>query len=67
MIRKVDPLICPRCGGTQKVIAFLTDYPAVDRIIDHLELVFVAAKPPPPCIADREFLTAAETSGEYFS
>jgi hypothetical protein len=50
-----------------KVIAFLTDYPAVDRILDHLELVFVAAKPPPPCIADQEFLMAADTSGEYFS
>lgn len=65
MIRKVDPLICPRCGGTQKVIAFLTDYPAVDRIIDHLELVFVAAKRPPPRISADKFL-AAETSGKYF-
>ena len=30
-----------------KVIAFITDYLAVDRIIDHLKLVFVAEKPPP--------------------
>jgi len=28
-----------------KVIAFITDYLAVDRIIDHLKLVFVAEKP----------------------
>jgi hypothetical protein len=46
-----------------KVVAFITDYQAVDRIIDHLELVFVAAKPPAPRIADQE----SETSGEYFS
>jgi hypothetical protein len=29
MIRKVyevDPMACPQCGGTMKVIAFLTDY-----------------------------------------
>jgi hypothetical protein len=29
MIRKVyevDPLICPRCGGRMKVVAFLTEY-----------------------------------------
>jgi transposase len=49
MIRKVyevDPLVCPQCGGMMKVIAFLTDYSVVDRIINHLKLTFVAAKPP---------------------
>jgi hypothetical protein len=30
-----------------KIIAFLTDYAVVDRIIDHLKLTFVAEKPPP--------------------
>jgi hypothetical protein len=29
-----------------KVIAFITDYASVDRIIDHLKLMFVAEKPP---------------------
>jgi hypothetical protein len=50
MIRKVyevDPMVCPKCGGTMKVVAFITDYAAVDRIIDHLKLQFVAEKPPP--------------------
>lgn len=48
MIRKVyevDPMICPKCGGTMKVIAFITDYQAVDRIIDHLKLTFIPEKP----------------------
>jgi hypothetical protein len=70
MIRKVyevDPLTCVQCGGTMKVIAFLSDYAVVDRIIDHLKLAFVADKPPPPHIAYQELLTAAETSAEYFS
>jgi transposase len=34
MIRKVyevDPMICPKCGGTMKVAAFITEYSAVDR------------------------------------
>jgi len=35
-----------------KVIAFITDFSVVDRIINHLELTFVAAKPPPPHIAN---------------
>jgi len=54
-------------GGTTKVIAFLSDYIAVDRIIDHLNLTFVAERPPPPHIAYQEVLMAAETSAEYFS
>jgi len=49
MIRKVyevDPMVCPRCGATMKVIAFLTDYAVVDRLINHLRLTFVAERPP---------------------
>ena len=68
MIRKVyevDPLVCPRCGGTMKIIAFLTDYAVVDKIIDHLKLTFVADKPPPAHLAYQEVLMAAETSPEY--
>jgi hypothetical protein len=45
MIRKVyevDPMVCPKCGGTMKVIAFIVDYTAVDRILDHLKLTFAA-------------------------
>jgi hypothetical protein len=70
MIRKVyevDPLVCPKCGGTMKVIAFLTDYAVVDKIIDHLKLSFIAERPPPPHIAYQEVLMAAETGAEYFS
>jgi len=69
MIRKVydvSPLVCPKCLGQMRIIAFLTDYSVVDRIINHLKLVFVASKPPPPLIAYQEVLMAAETSAEYF-
>jgi len=70
MIRKVyevDPMVCPECGGTMKVISFLTDYAVVDRIIDHLKLTFVAERPPPPHIVYQEVLMAAEVGEEYFS
>ena len=30
-----------------KVVAFLTEYVVVDRIIRHLELMFIAEKSPP--------------------
>jgi hypothetical protein len=68
MIRKVyevDPMVCPQCGGQMKVIAFLTGYAVVDRIIDHLKLTFLADKPPPAHLAYQEVLMAAETSPEY--
>jgi len=67
MIRKiyeVDPLRCPRCGGMMKVVAFLTEYAVVDRIIRHLELTFIAEKPPPAHIG-QVALPAAEESGDY--
>jgi len=50
-----------------KVIAFLTDYAVVDRIINHLKLTFVAERPPPPRVVYQELLMAAETPAEYFS
>jgi hypothetical protein len=68
MIRKVyevDPLICPRCGGRMKVVAFLTEYAVVDRIIRHLELTFVAEKPPPAHVFEQVALMAAEERGDY--
>jgi hypothetical protein len=50
-----------------KVIAFITDFSVVDRIINRLKLTFVADKPPPSKAAFQEYLAAAETSVEYFS
>jgi len=38
----MDPLACPRCGGRMRVVALLTEYAVVDRIIRHLELTFAA-------------------------
>jgi len=58
-------MICPKCGGTMKIIAFITDYQAVDRIIDHMKLTFVAAKPPPSHVFEQVALMEAEESGEY--
>ena len=76
MIRKiyeVDPLICPRCGspavlmasmsaGGLKVVAFLTEYAVVDRIIRHLELTFAAAKPPPAHAFEQVAMSAAASA-----
>jgi hypothetical protein len=70
MIRKVyeiDPMVCPKCGSSMKVIAFITDYQVVDRIIDHLKLTFAAEKPPPSSVFQQVALMAAEERTDYFS
>ena len=64
---KVDPMLCPKCGGRMKVIAFLADFSVVDRIIGQLKLTFVAERPPPPQVASQELLMAADPPAEYFS
>jgi len=46
--------------------AFIPDYAAVDRIIDHLKLPFVAEKPPPSRVLTEVASMAMEESGEYF-
>jgi hypothetical protein len=68
MIRKVyevDPMLCPKCGGRMKVVAFLTDFTVVDRIINHLKLTFVADKPPPSHVLSEVALMAAEERVDY--
>jgi len=70
MIRKVyevDPLLCTKCGGKMRVIAFITEFSVVDRIINHPKLTFVADKPPPPRLAYQELFMATETGAKYFS
>jgi len=35
-IYEVFPLVCPRCGGETRIIAFITDAAAVREILSHL-------------------------------
>ncbi|MFB0562938.1 MAG: acid--CoA ligase [Candidatus Lokiarchaeia archaeon] len=48
-----------------KVIAFITDYDVADRIIDHLKLMFVGEKPPPPSVIEQTVFQATEADTEY--
>lgn len=47
-VYEVDPLICHACGSEMKVIAFITNYEVIDKIIHHLRLTFKTTRPPPP-------------------
>ncbi|MBM3284256.1 MAG: acid--CoA ligase [Candidatus Aminicenantes bacterium] len=51
-----------------RIIAFITDYAVVDRIINHLKLKFAAARPPPVSSHfSQRVLMAAEALADYFS
>jgi len=63
-VYEADPMVCPQCGGRMKVVAFITEYVVVDRIIDHLKLRFIAEKPAQ--VFTEVALMAAEERAEYF-
>jgi hypothetical protein len=46
-------MLCPKCGGTMKIVAFLTEHAVVDGIIEHLKLRFIAEKPPPSRVLEQ--------------
>ncbi len=59
-------MLCLRCGGRMKIVAFLTDHIIVDRIIDHLELTFAVERPPLPECAGQDFFMVIDPPAEYF-
>ena len=46
-IYNVDPLLCPKCFGSMRIIAFIEDQLIVKKILQHLDLWHVKRKPPP--------------------
>jgi hypothetical protein len=52
-------MICPKCGGTIKIIDFITEYAVVERIIDHLKLTFAAGKLLPSNVFEQVALLAS--------
>jgi len=46
-IYEVDPLICPKCAGEMRVIAFIEDPDVIQQILKHLGLWDVKRKPRP--------------------
>ena len=46
-IYEVDPLVCPKCSGEMRVIAFIEDPDVIKKILKHLGLWDVRRKPCP--------------------
>jgi hypothetical protein len=47
-VYQADPLVCRRCGGPLKVVAYITDELSIRRILDHLGLSPPEQEKPPP-------------------
>ena len=46
-IYHVNPLVCTKCSGSMRIIAFIEDEPLVKKILKHLDLWDVKRRPPP--------------------
>jgi hypothetical protein len=46
-IYSVDPLVCPKCTGQMRIIAFIENQETVKKILTHLGLYMVHSRPPP--------------------
>ncbi|MFH1079954.1 MAG: hypothetical protein V1766_06795 [Pseudomonadota bacterium] len=46
-INEVDPLVCPKCQGTMRVIGSIEDPSVIRTILEHLGLWLARARPPP--------------------
>jgi len=46
-IYEVDPLVCPHCKGTMRIISFIEDRQVIRDILTHLGLWLVRSRPPP--------------------
>ena len=46
-IYNVDPLLCPKCLGSMKIISFIEDQQLVKKILKHLRLWDIKRKPAP--------------------
>jgi hypothetical protein len=47
-VYEVDPLKCPKCGGTMKIVAFIEESCVIEKILRHCELWKEPAPHPPP-------------------
>ena len=51
-IYEVDPLVCPKCQGSMKIIAFIEELDIIERILRHLNLWDVRNHDPPQKVSD---------------
>ncbi|MFA5904505.1 MAG: transposase [Desulfobacula sp.] len=51
-IYEVDPLVCPKCQGSMKIISFIDELDVIEKILGHLDLWDVRNHDPPQKVSD---------------
>ena len=46
-VYEVDPLKCPKCGGTMKIVGFIEEAVIIEKILRHCNLWKQVSRPPP--------------------
>jgi len=46
-VYEIDPLVCPRCSATMRVVGFITQPQTIKRILDHLQRSTSRPRSPP--------------------
>ncbi len=62
-IYEVDPLVCPHCKGTMRIISFIEDQHIIRDILTHLGLWLNRSRPPPKISAAT--LSESKASDSY--
>ena len=47
---EVDPLTCPKCGGTMKIVSFIEEDNVIRKILKHGDLWKEPVERPPPAV-----------------
>ena len=61
-IYEVDPLVCPKCGGTMRMIALIQEPKVIDKILKHLRTKGRDARAGPWATGPPEDAAAAEAA-----
>ena len=62
-IFEVEPLACPHCGQTMRIVAFITEPQVIDRILDHFRRTAAARRRSRAPPARARMVRAAAGSG----
>jgi hypothetical protein len=54
-VSEVDPLVCPKCNGQMRIIAFIEEEEIIKKVLAHLGLHPVKSKPPPRALPNLHY------------
>jgi hypothetical protein len=66
---EVDPLKCPSCGGTMKIVSFIEEPPVIEKILRHCKLWKDAPPRPPPVerVGSAVLVSESQLDYDFFS